>query len=65
MPKYKVYVSFSGYIRGYREFEVKAMSPADALEIARYGGATQETYETVRDDTTTNWCDADVKEVVQ
>lgn len=65
MAKYKVSVPFSGYIRGYREFEVEAMSAADALEIAREGGATQETYEAVRDDTTTDWRDADVKEMVQ
>lgn len=65
MPKYKVYVPFSGYIRGYREFEVEAISSADAVEIARDGGAIQETYETVRDDTTTDWHAADVKEMVQ
>lgn len=65
MPKYKVYVPFSGYIRGYREFEVEAISSADAVEIARDGGAIQETYKTVRDDTTTDWRDADAKVVVQ
>lgn len=64
MPKYKVYVPFSGYIRGYREFEVEAMSPSGALEIAIMGGATQETYKTVRDDTTTDWCAVDVKEMI-
>ena len=65
MAKYRVYVPFSGYISGYREFKVEAMSSADALEIARDGGAIQETYETIRDNTTTNWCDADAKEMVQ
>lgn len=60
MAKYKVYVPFSGY----REFVVEAESQADAIDIARYGGATQETYETVRDDTTTDWRDADAKELV-
>jgi hypothetical protein len=64
MAKYKVYVPFSGYIRGCREFEVEAVSSADALEIARYGDAIKETYVTMRDDTTTDWRDAAVKEMV-
>ncbi|AXY81900.1 hypothetical protein HOU73_gp26 [Pectobacterium phage Koot] len=59
MTKYIVAVPFSGYVRGYKRYEVEADTPAEAIEQARdvwYSDANC----IVRDDTETDWEDAEV-----
>lgn len=65
MAKYEVAVPFSGYVRGSKVYEVVADSPGEAISKARDFEWYKEHVYVVRDDTTTDWRDADVEEMVQ
>lgn len=64
MAQYKVQVPFSGYVRGYKEFTVEADSAEEAITEARDWNFLAEDTHIVRDDSTTEWCDADAEEEV-
>lgn len=63
MGKYKVQVPFCGYVRGYKEFIVEADSAKEAIEEARDWNFIDEDTHIVRDDSSTDWWDAEAEEV--
>lgn len=63
MGMYKVRVPFSGYIRGYKVFTVEADSPNEAITEAQDYNFTDEGTCIVRDDSDTDWRDAEAEEV--
>ena len=63
MLKYKVQVPFSKYVRGTKEFDVVADSPEEAISKARDYEWDEEHMEVVRDDTDTEWREAEAMEV--
>lgn len=63
MAMFKVEVPFSGYSRGYKIYTVEAESAVEAIEKVSDGAYIDEDICVVRDDTDTDWCDAEAEEV--
>lgn len=63
MAKFKVEVPFSGYSRGYKVYTVEADSASEAIEKASDWDYIDEDICVVRDDTDTDWNDAEAEEV--
>jgi len=55
MKTYRIEESWSGYSRGYAEYEVQAETAREAKEIYMSGGATEVARGTTRDDTESDY----------
>lgn len=60
MPKYTVSVPFCGYMRGDKVYTVEADSPEEAKEKVSDWDYITEDFQVTRDDTETDWEDAEV-----
>ncbi|AXY81680.1 hypothetical protein HOU11_gp23 [Pectobacterium phage Gaspode] len=60
MTKYIVSVPFCGYMRGYKVYTVEADSPEEAEEKACDWDYITESIEVTRDDSETDWANAEV-----
>lgn len=64
MKKVLVHVPFSGYIRGYNVYEVECTGDEEIPDL-KYNDMVYKESEIIRDDTSCDWCDADlIKEII-